>query len=110
MPRHSSKKDAPSYRYASLAEALGAEADWEPKDAAVETVFLTTDDMEISIGIGDEFLTVTRDGEAEVLTFDGAARIVDGRTFLPFRAIAEAFGAEVDYGPADGPVEWVSFE
>jgi hypothetical protein len=66
--------------------------------------------MEISIGIGDSFLTITRDGEAEVQAFDGAAQIKEGRTFLPFRAIAEAFGAEVDYGPADGPVEWVSFQ
>ena len=39
-----------------LAEAVGAEADWEPKDAAVETVYLTWDDMQIVIGIGDEFL------------------------------------------------------
>ena len=94
-----------------LAEAFGAEADWSPKDGPVETVTLTTDDMEIVIGIGDEFLTVTKDGEAEVMTFDGAARIKEGRTYLPFRAIAEAFGAEVDYGTdAEGYVTWVSFE
>ena len=94
-----------------LAEAFGAEADWSPKDGPVETVTLTTDDMEIVIGIGDEFLTVTKDGEAEVMTFDGAAQIKEGRTYLPFRAIAEAFGAEVDYGTdAEGYVTWVSFE
>jgi hypothetical protein len=93
-----------------IAEAFGAEVDWTPKDGPTETVFLTRGDMEISIGIGDSFLTITRDGEAEVQAFDGAAQIVEGRTFLPFRAIAEAFGAEVDYGPADGPVEWVSFQ
>ena len=94
-----------------LAEAFGAEADWSPKDGPVETVTLTTEDMEIVIGIGDEFLTVTKDGEAEVMTFDGAARIKEGRTYLPFRAIAEAFGAEVDYGTdAEGYVTWVSFE
>jgi len=94
-----------------LAEAFGAEADWSPKDGPVETVTLTTDDMEIVIGIGDEFLTITKDGEAEVMTFDGAARIKEGRTYLPFRAIAEAFGAEVDYGTdAEGYVTWVSFE
>ena len=94
-----------------LAEAFGAEADWSPKDGPVETVTLTTEDMEIVIGIGDEFLTITKDGEAEVMTFDGAAQIKEGRTYLPFRAIAEAFGAEVDYGTdAEGYVTWVSFE
>jgi len=94
-----------------LAEAFGAVADWEPKDAAVETVTLTRDDMEIVIGIGDEFLTVNVDDEAVVQEFDGAARIVNDRTYLPFRAIAEAFGATVDYGTdADGYVTWVSFE
>jgi hypothetical protein len=29
---------------------------------------------------------------------------------LPFRAIAETFGAEVDYGPKEAAVEWISFE
>lgn len=94
-----------------LAEAFGAEADWTPKDAPVETVFLTREDMTITIGIGDSFLTVTKDGEAEVVTFDAPARIKNSRTFLPFRAIAEAFGADVDYGTdAEGYVTWVSFE
>jgi hypothetical protein len=93
-----------------LAEAFGAEADWTPKNGPVETVYLTRDDMEITIGIGDEYLIVTLDDEAEVVTFDGAAQIRHGRTFLPFRAIAEAFGAEVDYGPKTGKVEWVSFK
>jgi len=92
-----------------LAEAVGAEADWEPKDAAVETVYLTWEDMQIIIKIGEEALTVVKDGEEEVVTFDGAARIVNGRTFLPFRAIGEAIGLEVDYGPKDGPVKWVSY-
>jgi hypothetical protein len=32
-----------------------------------------------------------------------------GCNVLPFRVIAEAFGAEVDYGPKDDPIEWVSF-
>jgi len=93
-----------------LAETFGAEADWTPKNGPVKTVYLTRDDMEITIGIGDSYLIITRDDEAEVVTFDGAAQIRHGRTFLPFRAIAEAFGAEVDYGPKTGKVEWVSFK
>lgn len=47
--------------------------------------------------------------EISTITMDTAAMIKDGRTFLPFRFIAEAFGAEVEYGPEDGPVERVTF-
>lgn len=94
-----------------IAEALGAEADWEPKDAVVEVVTLTREDKTITINIGEYTLEVAEADEEEVttITMDCAAMIKDGRTFLPFRFIAEAFGAEVDYGPEDGPVEWVTF-
>jgi len=96
-----------------LGEAFGAEVDWDPKDGLVETVTLLRDDVEVVIGIGDEFATVTADGEVEVVSFEGlgAAKIVGGRTYLPFRAVADIFGAEVDYGTdEDGFVTWVSFE
>ncbi|MGI6584257.1 MAG: copper amine oxidase N-terminal domain-containing protein [bacterium] len=94
-----------------IAEAFGAEADWSPKDGPVEVVTLKTEEMEIVIGIGQEYLTINRGEESEIKTFDGAARIKDGRTYLPFRAIAEAFGTTVDYGTdAQGYVTWVSFE
>jgi len=93
-----------------LAEGFGVEADWDPKDGAVETVTLTRDDMVITITIGSYIIEVERDGKTETVTSDVAAFIKDGRTVLPFRVIAEAFGAEVDYGPKDGPTEWVSFQ
>ena len=35
--------------------------------------------------------------ETEPHIADAPARIVNGRTMLPFRAIGEAFGADVDY-------------
>lgn len=92
-----------------IAEALGAEADWEPKDAAVEVVTLVRPDKTITIKIGEYALEVEEDEEVATVTMDTVAMIKDGRTFLPFRYIAEAFGADVEYGPEDGPVEWVSF-
>jgi len=92
-----------------IAEALGAEADWEPKDAAVEVVTLTREDKTITIKIGGYSLEVKEGEEVTTITMDVAAMIKDSRTFLPFRFIAEAFGAEVDWGPKDGPTEWVTF-
>ena len=93
-----------------LAEAFGAAADWEPKDAAVEQVFLTREDRQITITIGEAGLSVLEDRDERTVTAEAASSIENGRTFLPFRAVAEAFGAEVSYGPPEGPVQWVYFE
>ena len=80
-----------------LAEAFAAEADWGPKDARTEWVSLTRADVTIEISIGEDEMTVTRGDDEEVVVLDAPARIVEGRTFLPFRAIGEAFGAAVDF-------------
>jgi len=82
-----------------LAEAFAAEADWTPKDAVVETVFLEREDLLITISIGEYTLEIYDRiaDETETVIIDAPARIMDGRTFLPFRAVGEAFGAEVDY-------------
>jgi hypothetical protein len=93
-----------------IAESFGAVADWTPKNAAVEVVTLTRSDIQITINIGSYVINVVKDGVTSTVTTDVAAFIKDGRTVLPFRVIAEAFGAEVDYGPKDGPIEWVTFK
>ncbi|MEW5920171.1 MAG: stalk domain-containing protein [Bacillota bacterium] len=93
-----------------IAEALGAEADWSPKDKAVEVVTLTRPDKVVTIKIGANTLEVKADGAVSTITMDTAAMIKNGRTFLPFRFIAEAFGAEVDFGPKTGAIEWVTFK
>ncbi len=85
-----------------VAEAFESQADWEPRDATVEKVILERPDLRIVLGIGDQYLLVTRDGqEEERQEFDGAARIDNGRTYLPFRALADAFGEEVEYSTND---------
>ena len=87
-----------------LAEALGAEADWEPKDAAVETVFLEHEDILVTIEMEEYVLTVKdKDtGEEADIAMDVTPIIEEGRTFLPFRWIAQSFGAEVDYSEDEG--------
>jgi hypothetical protein len=92
-----------------LAEEFGAVADWFPKNAPVDTVTLTTPNRTITIRIGSLELTVERAGQTTRVTSDVAAQVRNGRTVLPFRVIAEAFGAKVDYGPKGAPTTWVSF-
>ena len=96
-----------------LAEAFAAAADWTPKNANVETVYLERADLLITIRIGQASLEIydKMNDETKTATVDAPARIVEGRTFLPFRAIGEAFGVEVDYStdPETGLVEQVWF-
>ncbi len=60
----------------------------------------------IELTIGGK--TALIDGQATKL--DIPAQIRDGRTLVPFRFIAEGFGARVDYSPKEGPVERVTAE
>ncbi len=80
-----------------LGEAFAAEVDWEPKNSRVEIVYLRREDIEITITIGSPSIAVYQKGAASTVISDVAAFISQGRTFLPFRVIAEAFEASVGY-------------
>lgn len=47
-------------------------------------------------GVGNEGISVQLDGKGLTFT-DAVPEIISGRTFLPFRAVLEAMGAEVDF-------------
>jgi len=88
-----------------VAEALGAEVKW---DEATQTVTATRGDDVVVLTIGSNVMTVN--GDAAVT--DVAPFIAEGnRTVLPFRAVAEAFGAEVKAEfNEDGTTHSVVFE
>jgi len=85
-----------------LAEAFDARADWnsDPGTGLTTQVTLTAPDATIVIPVGKPEMTVITPGGDATTThpLDVPAVIVDGRTYLPFRAIGEwGFGATVDY-------------
>ncbi len=82
-----------------IAEALGAEASWGPLDALTEWVTMENEERLVTIFIGQYELKVLhkQTGYEQTISLDAAASIEAGRTFLPFRAISEAFGADVNY-------------
>jgi hypothetical protein len=71
-------------------EALGAEVDW---NSQTQTVTAVNDDTEISMTIGNDVFYIN----SEAHTLDVAPQIIDDRTLVPARAVAEGFGAEVDW-------------
>jgi len=74
----------------AIFEALGASVEW---DQATKTVTSSMDDVTIKLTIGDNNLY--RNGEAKVL--DVPAQILNSRTMVPARAVAEAYGVDVQW-------------
>jgi len=80
-----------------LAYALGVKESDVKWDAATQTVTLTKDRTTVKLVIGSNVLTVND----QVKQMDVAPEIVEpGRTMLPARWVAEAFGAMVGWDPA----------
>ena len=82
----------------AIFEAIGAEVDW---DDNTKTVTVKKDGTEISLTIDDK--TAVKNGEKVEL--DVPAKIVNGRTLVPVRFIADCFGVDVDW---DGVMQKVS--
>jgi len=81
----------------TIFEALGAEIKW---DDATQTVTATKDDTVIKLTIGSTSPTVN----GKVVTIDQPGVIVDGRTLVPLRFVAEALGVTVNWDGATSKV------
>lgn len=73
-----------------IAEALGAEVDW---NGETRTVFIDQDEKNIKLEIGAMQATVN----SEIIKFDTRAEIYFDRTFVPLRFVSETLGATVGW-------------
>ncbi len=71
-------------------EALGASVDW---DNATQTVTAQRAETRISLQIGSQKMLVN----GEEKTLDVPAKLINGHTLVPARAISEAFGCDVQW-------------
>ncbi|MCL2059325.1 MAG: copper amine oxidase N-terminal domain-containing protein [Oscillospiraceae bacterium] len=74
----------------AIFEALGAQVGWQP---LTETVTAVKDDITIIMRIGDDYFL--KNGVR--IQLDVPAKIVNGRTLVPARAVAEGLGADVGW-------------
>jgi len=75
-----------------VAEALGAQVDWEGKS---KTVTIKKDDSIIQLTVGN---TVALKN-TEKISLDVPAKLIQDRTMIPLRFVSEALGAEVQWEP-----------
>lgn len=71
-------------------EMLGADVDW---DETSNTAIASKDGIKLSIQIGSSILY--RNGEA--ITLSEAGRLTADKTYVPLRAVSEAFGNDVQW-------------
>ena len=71
-------------------EELGAKVDWNEK---TQTVLSNAENLKVELKINDNIMLVN--GEEKIL--DVPAQIINSRTLVPARAVAEAFGCFVDW-------------
>lgn len=76
-----------------VAEAFGAEVSWEQES---QTAQIESGGDKISVTIGQQQIVVN----GKVQAIDTQARIIADRTFVPLRAISEAFGKTVIWDPS----------
>lgn len=74
----------------SVFEALGATVDWDNDARSVTSV---KGDVTITLAVDSKDMTVN----GTVKTLDVPAQIMNDRTMVPVRAVAEAFGADVNW-------------
>ncbi len=77
-----------------MGEAIGAEIGW---DGNSRTASFTLGNTTISLKIGSNKATVVKGGVTSTVTLDAPAVIKNGSTMVPFRFVAENFGATVTW-------------
>jgi len=76
-----------------IAEGFGSQLDYAPKKGLVKDIWIYFRFSTIHLTMGLNQVEV--DGKKIII--DAPAEIIKGRTFVPIRAIAEIFGAQVDW-------------
>ena len=77
-----------------ISEQFGAEVEW---DETTQTVYAKNKDRKISMQIGNNKYTIN----GVVNTLDVAPQIINDRTYIPLRAMAEALGKIVYWNDAE---------
>lgn len=75
-----------------ISEAFGAQVEWDNETRTVR-IFLEKTNTRVTLQINN---TIARVNE-RIVTLDAPPTIIQGRTLVPIRFIAEAFGAQVDW-------------
>lgn len=75
-------------------EQMGAEVQWNAEE---RSVLISDDSKEVKLIVGDKNISITENGETALYEMDTEPVIVNDRTYVPQRFVAEAFDCKVDF-------------
>lgn len=78
----------------AVTEAFGATVEWNEAERQVTVVYMT---YTLRLTVGSETATLVSGGITSRLRFDAPAQIIYDRTYVPLRAVGEAFDADVSW-------------
>lgn len=91
----------------AITEAFGATVDYD-EETGIVTITSEDESIIIKFYLDEEDngkITVTRDGDTEDVTTDVRPGIINGRTFVPLRFIAETLGLKVTHDGKTGAID-----
>lgn len=80
--------------FRAVLEAIGAEVGY---DAETSTVSAKRDGVDLSMVLGQNTAAIVEDGQTRTVTMDVTPYVKNGRTYVPVRFVAEAFGCNVGW-------------
>lgn len=80
--------------FRAVLEAIGAEVGY---DAETSTVSARRDGVDLAMVLGQNTASVTEDGQTRTVEMDVTPYVKNGRTYVPVRFVAEAFGCSVGW-------------
>jgi len=84
-----------------MGTSIGATIEW---DQASQTATLTKDGVTVKVTVGATKIAVTKNGVTSEIVIDAPAQNKNGRVYLPFRAVMEAFNYTVTFDQATNSI------
>ena len=81
-----------------VTETMGYEVDWHDREKIVKIYNLgVSPSTKLYIKINENYITLYYDGDGNRIYMDTTSQIVDDRTYIPLRYVAEALGYNVEW-------------
>lgn len=78
----------------TIAESIGCDTLW---DSYTKEVTARKNDTDVVFKVGEKYATVIEENDIKTIALEQPAMLINGRTYLPLRAVGNMFGMDVNW-------------